>query len=81
MVHTYVLTASVVFYPDQSAYGYKIYARGLNDPFLVVASPGKYENCLTALAAGDQEIKDIERKMRARDIRLGLVGEHVNGAA
>lgn len=81
MVGSYLLTPEVVFYPERGRYGYKLYARMLDEPFLFLVSPGIYAEAATALLAAGREIRSIETRMLARDARLRYVNTQTNGAA
>ena len=72
MHNRFLYTAEVVFYDDVHRYGYRIYARTVNDPFLILLSPGKYLDADSALRASESEIQNIKTRLSARDIREGV---------
>ena len=72
MHNRFLYTAEVVFYDDVGRYGYRIYARTVNDPFLILLSPGKYLDADSAIRASESEIQNIKARLLARDIRKGV---------
>ena len=81
MHNRFLYTAEVVFYEDVLRYGFRIYARTVNDPCLILVSPGKYETSGEAIKASETEIQNIKARLLARDIRKGVRNNSGTGGA
>ena len=81
-MHTrFLFTAEVIFYDDVRRYGYRIYARTVNEPFLLLASPGKYLDADSAIRASESEIQNVKARLLSRDIRKGVRYSQTTGGA
>lgn len=66
----FFFSTEVLHYPERNAFGYRIYARTVGEPFLLMASPGKYALADDALLAAGAEIAHIKGRLFERYLRL-----------
>ena len=74
MYNRFFFSASVVFYNELNAFGYNIYARTVNEPFLLIVSPGAYVAAADAIKASEVEILNLKNRLQARDARRKYTG-------
>lgn len=78
--HVY-LNSEVVFYAETGGFGYYVKGRTLGEPFIIIASHGKYPTADTALSAAEKTMEAICRAKylqgARRDIKKAQLSDGV----
>lgn len=77
----FFFNAEVLYHHDVGRFSYRIHARTVGDPFLLMASPGAYRSGSDALVAAECEINQIKERLFRRYLRANNGGKRVKGGA
>lgn len=77
----FFFNAEIRYYQETERFGYRINARTVGDPFLLMVSPGKYRSGSDALVAAECEINHIKERLFRRYLRANASRKTINGGA